>query len=480
MTQRGESRAARLGRWLPRLASCAAFLLALGYLLHTSHDPVVLGKYDAQYATFLAVLFVVVLPAWHFLASFCAVTHELKSRSRRSFLVRPRHKVTVVVFAAAALYLAMGAYTDRLVETRTITFGGDRYHPFLQNTPLPNEAAQHVNRWGFRGDDLDQVKRDDVFRVFMFGGSTVFCGTVPYEQTHCRVLERRLREAYPQYHVEVQNLGADWHTTEHDTIKLLFYSQDFAPDLVVTFHAINDLVRSLTPDMFSEGPYRSDYRHYLGATANLVTHGRKIPWSVGGGYWCSDLRFDQIRIEGPEGQGLAGVRTSFVPKAREVQITDWQSLPAFQRNLRDFVTIARSKGMYVLLATQPALYREDLTARERQLLVFPLTHHFAGKRPSLHSMIDGMRLFNDATRRLTAQLNVDLVDLERQMPKTTDYIYDDVHYTKAGNELIGNAFADHIIETKIVDRVMEQRNATGGAAASERPGSAARVTDGVR
>jgi len=58
---------------------------------------------------------------------------------------------------------------------------------------------------------------------------------------------------------------------------------------------------------------------------------------------------------------------------------------------------------------------------------------------------------------LAGQADVDLVDLERLMPKTTAYLYDDVHYTKAGNELVGGAFADKIIASKIIDRVMEQR-----------------------
>ncbi|HUY31450.1 MAG TPA: SGNH/GDSL hydrolase family protein [Pirellulales bacterium] len=452
-----QAKASRLAVWLPRLASSVAFALALGYLPHTSHDPVVFGKYDAPYATFLVLLFLVILPAFYYLARSCAVAHVVKSRSGRTFVVRPRHKLTMVVVAVLAVYLAAGALADRFVRRRIMTSNSDGYHPYLQNTPQPNDATLHVNRWGFRGDDLDPAKGDDVFRIFVFGGSTVYCGTVPYEQTHCRVLERQLRKAYPRYKVEVQNLGADWHTTEHDTIKLLFFAQDFSPDLAITFHAINDLVRSFTPDAFGEGAYWSDYRHYLGAIANLATGGRKVPSSMTAGQWCSDLRFDQIRVDGPEGKGINGVRTFFVPKARPVSITEWKSLPAFERNLRDFVAIARSKGMRVLLATQPSLYRDDLPPRLRPLLVFPLSHYFGGKRPSLHSMVDGMRRFNDSTRRLAMRAGVDLVDLERRMPKTTAYLYDDVHYTQAGNYLIGTALADSIIESKTIDRVMERR-----------------------
>lgn len=447
----------RIAAGLARSASIGFFVLSLGYLLHTSHDPILLGKYDAPYVLFLAAQFFLIVPAFHFLARFCAARHELTLPSGRMLAFRPRHKLMAVFALAGVGYLTVDAYTDYLVHSRTMTFSEDRFHPFLQNTPRPNDARQHINRWGFRGDDLDQEKSDDTFRVFMFGGSTVFCGTVPFEESHCRILEKRLRAAYPHFHIEVQNLGADWHTTEHDTLKLLFYGQDFSPDLVITFHGINDLVRSLTPDMFGDGPYRSDYRHYLGPAANLVTGGRKVPWSLVAGHWCSDLRFDQIRIAGPDGQGLGGVRTSFVPKARPVAIAEWPSLAAFERNLRDFVAIARSKRMEVLLATQPSLYREDLTEAQRQLLVFPLTHYFNGQRPSLHSMIDGMRRFNDATRRLAGDLGVELVDLERQMPKTTDYMYDDVHYTRSGNEMVAGAFAEQIIESRVIDRVMRER-----------------------
>ncbi|HVA49205.1 MAG TPA: hypothetical protein VNH11_22770 [Pirellulales bacterium] len=480
MTEPSHKRASRLAVWISRLASFAVFVFALGYLLHTSLDPVVFGKYDLPYAAFLGFLFLIALPAFHVLARFCAVTHELKLPSGRTLAVRPWQKLAAIFVASLTAYAATGALGTGPAINRVMTFNLDIYHPYLQNTHLPNDPIEHVNRWGFRGDDLTQAKGDDAFRVFVLGGSTVYCGTVLYEQSHCRLLEMRLQAAYPQYHIEVQNLGADWHATEHDTIKLLFLGQDFSPDLVITFHGINDLVRSLSPDALGDGPYCSDYRHYLGATAHMAARWQKVSASMTTGPWCSDLRFDQVRLTGPYGQGLGGVKSFFVPKARPVEINEWQSLPAFERNLRDFVAIARSKGMQVLLATQPSLYRDDLTESQQQSLVFPLTHYYDGKRPSLHSMVEGMRLFNDATRRLASEAGVGFVDLERQMPKTTDYLYDDVHYTPAGNELIANAFADDIIESKMIDRVMQERlNGTGPVDNAEQT-SAAHLTDGLR
>jgi hypothetical protein len=451
--------ASPLGIWLPRLVSAFAFLTALGFLWHTSLDPVVFDKYDVPYAIFLLLLFFVFLPAFHWLITFCAVRHDLVLRSGLTLVLRPWQKTAAVLFAAWTFSQAADALTHRFVNRQLTTFTHDMYHPYLQNTPVPGDAKLHINRWGFRGEDLEKEKPDDVFRIFVFGGSTVYCGTVPFEKTHCRLLEKRLGKAYPQYRIEVQNLGADWHCTEHDTIKVLFFAQDFSPDLLISFHAINDLVRSFTSDLFTETHYWSDYRHYYGAAAVLATQGRKLPLFSAGfaGYWYSDWRFDRLRVNGPEGDGVNGMRGYFVLKAYPVHVTQWKSLPAFRRNVRDFVAIARAKGMQVLLATQPSLYREDLTTEEQQLLAFPLTHHFRGERASLKSMIEGMQQFNDATRRLAVEDKVELVDLEQRMPKSTQYIYDDVHYTVAGNQLIADAFAEKIIESGVIDRVMEQR-----------------------
>ena len=460
--------ASRPARWIARLATAAVVVFSLGFLAHTSHDPVVLGKYNLRYASFLALLFLVVIPLFYATVRFLTVAHEIKLADGRTTLVKPRQKLTVAALVILVGYTGANWLVGRLVTGKVLTHDAHVFHPYLQNVARPNVAGQHTNHWGFRGDEMQLAKRPDTFRVFVFGGSTVHCGTVDYEQTHCRILEKRLRAAYPDYHIEVQNLGAEWHATEHDTIKLLFFAQDFAPDLAIIFHGINDLVRGFEPDLFSIGPYRSDYRHYLGAVTNLVRPDAAGPLAnVAAGHWCSDLRFDRVRLVGPYGTGIHDLRTFFYPKSRPVEIAEWRSLPAFKRNLLDFVLIARMKQVQVLLATQPSLYRLDLTPREQELLGFPYSHQFHGQRASLKSMIEGMRRFNDATRRIARETGTRLVDLDLRMPKTTQYLYDDVHYTPAGNALIGDAFADDIIASGIVPQAMRLRQSSGSRLPAE-------------
>lgn len=456
-------------RTIRRALTLIAFVLALGYFFHTSHDRVILGKYNLRYTIFLGVVFFVVLPIFYFVVRFFSTTSQLKGSGERIYSIYPGQKLRWGALLALFGYIAMSWFISWFNSKNVATHDAHAFHPYLQNISRPNHEGQHVNHWGFKGDELEVEKLPKTFRVFVFGGSTVHCGTVPYENTHCRVLEKRLREAYPDYDIQVQNLGAEWHSTEHDVIKLLFLAQDFKPDLVVIFHGINDVVRSFETDMFGDGPYMPDYRHYYGAVSNLVQPSRTI-WAGAAaftGHWFSDYRFDQVRIAGPEGKGLNGMITMFFPKTTPVEIKEWKSLPAFERNLRDFVAIAQSKNIPVLLATQASLYRNDLTPREQEVLTFPLSHHFHGQRASLASMVDGMHRYNEVTRQIARETSVRFVDIEQKMPKTEQYLYDDVHYTADGNALIGNAFADDIVQWGLVPDTIADRHRTSDQASTQ-------------
>jgi hypothetical protein len=50
------------------------------------------------------------------------------------------------------------------------------------------------------------------------------------------------------------------------------------------------------------------------------------------------------------------------------------------------------------------------------------------------------------------------------MPKTTEFLYDDVHYTRAGNALIGNALADDIEAWGIIPQTLSSDKPDRGEA----------------
>ena len=268
------------------------------------------------------------------------------------------------------------------------------------------------------------------------------CNHVPFEESFCRKVELALRREYPDRKIEVQNAGMDWHTTQHSLMKYLFILQDFDPDLIVIYHAINDLCRSLSPPLLARGEYRTDYSHYYGPVARMVDDYFDVspqPTLLVYGkisemihrYWFSDFRMpDMLR------------------QPREIEITEWKSLPAFTRNLRDLADILRQKNVHLIMASQPYLYKTNMTPQEQSVISFAdkLCRNVETK-PNLASMISGMNQFNDAARHVATENDIPFVELEHQMPKTLDYFYDDVHYTPLGNTWIADQITAQIISS---------------------------------
>jgi len=444
-----------MGRLLAGIVTLPFVVLGAGFVFHTSFDPTVFGKYSTGYFVFLCGWWLLVVPVVYLFARFLFSTQRIELPSGRVLHLRPSPKILLTLLLGWGIVAIVDYRVDKALGRGVATpMRSDVFHPYLQNTPGADNPGLGVNRWGLRGREIEQRKPEGTYRIFALGGSTVFSSPLPLEQTWPEVLGDRLRARYPDARIEVLNAAAEWHTTQHSLIKLLTWVREFDPDLVIVYHGINDLCRSFVPDLFGAGAYRSDYGHYYGAVARLARP-RELTWPlvrIRLGYWFSDFLCHRVRIAGPEGEGLNGLETAFFPKADPVAVEDWPSLPAFERNLREIVDLARRDGYDLVLASQPFLYRADLTEREQEVLWTPISHQWDGKCASLASMIDGMARFNETTRRVAREAGVGFVDLAARVPKSTEYLYDDVHYTAKGCALIAEAFDEHVAKAGLIER----------------------------
>lgn len=438
------------------LTSVAAFAV-VGFWFHTSvpERAVVFGKYEPVYFVALCL--------WTLLAAgVYPVARAVSSRqvvdlpSGRRLVLRPGPKIAFSL--AVVIVLGLAAEAMLFVQHRqAVARRAERargFHPYLQVAPVPGDESLHVNRWGFRGDDIERDKPPGTFRIFVLGGSTVLSDHVDFEDSHARRLEKALREAYPAVPVEVQNAGTHWYTSQHTVTSFLFRVRRFDPDLVLVYHGVNDLCRSFRPAELAEGDYRSDYGHYHGPVAHMLRTYREgeagpmVPARLREAferYWFSDLL-------APGGSAPVAV-----------PVSELRSLAAFERNLSDLVRLARSAGVEVMLASQPYLYRPGLSETESAAIVFPSTFcEQDGRRPDLDSMIRGMEAFNAASRRVAREAGVPFVDLESLVPKNLEHFVDDVHYTEKGNAIIAAAFARAVTESGFLE---PPRAATVGARA---------------
>lgn len=416
-----------------------AYLL-LGLALHTSEDPSILGRWSGLQTSGM-LLVVMALFAWKPLVDWCARADRLRLGGR-SLVLSPGRKLALSCLVPALLLLGFeAAFRARWTawhadELRDPAKGRRAFHPFLQNALYPHPQPP-VNREGFRGEEIARQKPDGTFRVFLLGGSSVLAGRIPFEKTHARLLERGLRTRHPERRIEVQNAGNHWHTTQHSIIKYLFRIRDYDPDLVVVWHAVNDLLRSFVPDEYAVPPYRNDYGHYHGAVAKMVReHFDPRPAPL-------------VRLYLAEGAALLA-RDLYsdlrAPPAlpEEVEIARFRSLPVFAKNLEILADALARDGVPLVLGTQPCIYRENLPAAVRPRLWIKEELAREGNRvPSAASMARGMRAFNAATRALARRRGIPLVDLAAAVPRTWEYFLDDCHLSERGNRVVADALLAH-------------------------------------
>ncbi len=441
-------RSSRISLALALVPALLAVVGGIGFVFHTDFDPQVFGKYRGGYFAFLLAYWILFVPLVFVVSRWVFTTQRIELPSGRVLHWRPAPKILLVLVLGVLFVSAANARIHKATGRGVATpLRSDTFHPYLQNAPAPYHHRFGINRWGFRGTDIEREKPEGEYRVFLLGGSTLFAAALPLEETPGELLETQLRAAVPGRAFEVQNAAAEWHCSEHSLIKFLTWIRSFDPDLVVVYHAINDLYRSFTPEAFAVGPYRDDYGHFHGAVASLVRP-KETKWMLvrmQAGYWFSDFRYDRVRVAGPTGDGVKGVTQMFFPKSEEVEIPDWPSLGAFERNLTDLVSAIRRAGVDVVVGSQPSLYREDLTREEREVVWFAKAHQENGRRASIASMADGMRRFNEVSRAVAERAGVPFVDLDAAVPKTTEYLYDDVHYTAKGAARVAESLTRAVV-----------------------------------
>ena len=245
--------------WL--LASLAVLLVVVGFWFDTDAKATILSKYSPK--TMLKIGLITVSGYLSILLlRFILFKQEFVSNGKRRVIpFRNKFFITIALFIVGFV-IVEGILQWSQKKDRQERFAG--YDPFLQVVPKPNDKKLHINRWGFRGEEIERIKPFGTYRIFVVGGSTVYSKRVDYELSHPRVLEKELGHRYPTLKIEVQNAGMDWHTSQHSLMKILFNIQDFKPDMIIIYHAINDLFRSFNPKNYARHPYQNDYSHYFG------------------------------------------------------------------------------------------------------------------------------------------------------------------------------------------------------------------------
>lgn len=308
---------------------------------------------------------------------------------------------------------ALRSYRDFAVDQKV------RYYaPHAHLLYTFNPASSDVNSDGFLGEELPpREKPKGTLRIACLGASTTASGNEEsFRGSYPFFLQEELTAALDQP-VEVLNFGVNAWTTAETLVNYVLNVQDFAPDIVLIHHAVNDAGPRFYPG------YRSDYSHYRKSWELPPKHGLDRLLTEASDLWAwvrSRKHFRTIdvayAVNRPFRQGTSQIREGHFPPGSEY---------AFVRNIRTIVELTRGAGGMAVLVTMPC---DDRDAPEGEAVTL------------------GVHENNAELRRLAADEGIPLIDLEKSMPITDPRVaqsyVDRVHFEPDGNRMK----AEHIAE----------------------------------
>ncbi len=290
---------------------------------------------------------------------------------------------------------------------------------------------------GYRTDSvLSREKKPGVYRIFFLGGSTTACTYLPQEKTFPQLIEDHLNPDGASATYECANAGVDG-CAARDSLAQLIYNVSWAqPDCVIVMQGVNDFALGLTPDYEEDASDRrtarskakSSYEEFEGDPHPYIYQFYKHLTRK------HSKRFTLAHIH-DEREKLAHLERK--------EIFEFPNIVSFEKYMKMIAGVAKSLGLRLIFVTQCSLYAEVLPPEIEERLGIPFPEEDQ-LNPSNSSMKRGMDAYNNAIRQISTEMGVELIDLETQVPKTLDFLYDHVHFTVEGNRKVAEVISEYL------------------------------------
>lgn len=277
------------------------------------------------------------------------------------------------------------------------------------------------------GEIFPLAKPEGTVRIVSFGGSTSVNSAVfaAHGIHYSSLLQDRLNDRFDGKTFEVINVANEAYATTHSITLLAFDVLSWDPDIVIMSHNVNDLHASFFPDFVPD--YANKYGHDY----------YSMPWLR---HTCVNIRLCRTirsRIEKARLIAHPARRKSYGPEPSEL-VQD-----VFERNLESFALLAKSRGIDVIIGSQPL---KDLTAAEFDEDVGVKSYNADIYYPLHDEFIGHHGRFNEIIKTSAERLDVGYADNAERFAGNPDYFLDLVHYSKAGVELLARNYETIIAE----------------------------------
>jgi lysophospholipase L1-like esterase len=298
------------------------------------------------------------------------------------------------------------------------------------------------NHAGFRGE-APPTDFADCLSIIAVGGSTTECLLIPDGKTWCDILAKKLQRHYKP--VWVGNGGLDGTSTYGHLVFLKDYIIKMHPKVVLFLVGANDI---------GLGTHSADDLKHLKKPSSgwlascwerLINHSEVL------GYAINFYRYSKATR-----MGLVHAILNFAelpqveipPEKVRALLQEHQEtyLKPYAQRLIKLIEICRQNSIEPVFITQPTVFGD---------LIDPATGADLGKAISWSwngkTTWEILELYNETLRTTAGQHHVFVIDLAREMPKSTEFFYDNYHFTNIGCQQVA-AIIDKHLEPFLAER----------------------------
>jgi lysophospholipase L1-like esterase len=310
------------------------------------------------------------------------------------------------------------------------------------------------NSLGFRGEDPPHNFLR-YLSIVTIGGSTTECIALTDEETWTEVLGKLLEQNLEN--VWVNNAGLDGHSTFGHTILMKDYIVPIRPKVAMFLVGINDAYLRSANKYDKEVGYTTrairtvkDKLEILAEKSEVVSlilnmyryHlAQKAGLAVGTRIDFSSLQQENVSmlLDKEVDYRILGTSATSQEKSDQVLADHKEYLDEYASRLREIIEIARRSGIEPIFVTQPAIYGDaidDVTGIDLSTIVLANGNGEWGDGMTGKLKWEILELYNQTTREVGKSEGVFVVDLAIEMPKSSRYFYDYVHFTPEGAEKV--------------------------------------------
>jgi lysophospholipase L1-like esterase len=277
--------------------------------------------------------------------------------------------------------------------------------------PEPGMTTAHIsiNSLGFRGPEIEMPKPESRLRIGFIGASTTYCAEVSSnDAVWTELVSRKLESSSSGLLVDYVNGGVPGYTTTQSLLNLEKRVLPLAPDVLVIYHATNDL----------SGETRRLAESSSINTVNLAT---EESWL--GGYsllwYLVEKNIALMMVQSPSEKALLAIEAENLGSE-------------FRQNLEYLVDVARSNGVaLVALATFSIHLRPGMSEIERQAAMVSARYYMPYL--SADDLLAAFERYNQIVREVALKTGALLIEGENGIPGDPIHFVDSVHFTDAGS-----------------------------------------------